>query len=162
MKRSVLILCAVLLVGCQESDVRFADGREGRFDQWQGRWVLINYWAEWCAPCRKEIPELNDLHHERASTGIVVLGVNYDRLQGQKLTDLIAEMDIRFPVLVDDPRLRWQQEIPAVLPTTFLISPDGELADVLVGPQTLDSLRAAVLRQQDAPAAEPEQVEQSS
>lgn len=139
-----LLLLAVLLTGCEKNDLLFADGREGSFSQWQGRWVLINYWAEWCAPCRKEIPELNELHHERAATGTVILGVNYDGLVGEKLTTLIEEMDIEFPVLVADPRQRWQQPNPPVLPTTFLIDPEGELAEVLVGPQTLDSLRQAV------------------
>jgi thiol-disulfide isomerase/thioredoxin len=141
-----MVLAVLLLSACQESDMRLADGSEGRFDQYQGNWLLINYWAEWCGPCRDEIPELNELHHQGETNGIVVLGVNYDGLVGEKLTDLIGTMDIEFPVLLDDPRLRWQQETPAVLPTTFLINPDGELAEVLVGPQSLDSLTAAVAR----------------
>ena len=145
-----MLVVGALLLGCQENDIRFADGRAGRFDQWQGRWVLINYWAEWCAPCRKEIPELNELHHERASSGIVVIGVNYDGLQGDPLTKLIDEMNIEFPVLAEDPRQRWQQPSPPVLPTTLLIDPAGELADVLVGPQTLVSLREAVAEHQAA------------
>lgn len=140
-------LLLTLLTACQQSDMYLADGSEGRFDQYTGRWLLINYWAEWCGPCRKEIPELNELHHQAEATGIVVLGVNYDGLTGETLTDLIATMGIKFPVLVNDPRVRWQQETPAVLPTTLLINPAGELAEVLVGPQSLDSLKAAVARQ---------------
>lgn len=145
MKGLCAVLFGLLLAGCQPSDMYLADGSEGRFDQYSGRWLLINYWAEWCGPCRKEIPELNELHHE--TSDIVVLGVNYDGLTGEALTDLIATMGIEFPVLVNDPRARWQQETPAVLPTTLLINPAGELAEVLVGPQSLDSLKAAVERQ---------------
>ena len=149
-----MLLVVAMLLGCQENDIEFADGRGARFDQWQGRWVLINYWAEWCAPCRKEIPELNELHHERAASGTVILGVNYDGLTGEKLTSLIEAMGIEFPVVVNDPRLRWQQETPPVLPTTLLIDPAGALADVLVGPQTLDSLRAAVAEAEATAAAQ--------
>ena len=56
------------------------------------------------------------------------------------LLDLVKQMDIRFPVLVDDPRLRWNVEQPSVLPTTLIINPEGELHKVAVGPQTYESL----------------------
>ncbi|MCZ6619005.1 MAG: TlpA disulfide reductase family protein [Gammaproteobacteria bacterium] len=137
----VLVLFSVLfLSSCSETDVRLADGKFSRFSHWEGRWIIVNYWAEWCAPCRKEIPELNRLHAERNSSGVVVLGVNYDALQGDVLLDLVKQMDIRFPVLVDDPRLRWNVEQPSVLPTTLIINPEGELHKVAIGPQTYESL----------------------
>lgn len=139
--RVVLVLLSVLLAGaCSEPDIRLADGKFSRFSHWEGRWIIVNYWAEWCAPCRKEIPELNRLHAERNSTGVVVLGVNYDALQGETLAKLVDEMGIEFPVLVDDPRLRWNVEQPSVLPTTLIINPDGELYKVTQGPQTYESL----------------------
>ena len=116
-----------------------ADGSATQFSHWDGRWILVNYWAEWCAPCRKEIPELNRLHAERNASGVVVVGVNYDGLTGEKLRNLVGEMKIRFPVLVEDPRARWNAEQPSVLPTTLVIGPDGQLKEVLVGPHTYES-----------------------
>ncbi len=136
----LLLASALLLSACSEQDIRLADGKFSRFSHWEGRWIIVNYWAEWCAPCRKEIPELNRLHAERNSTGVVVLGVNYDALQGETLAKLVEEMGIQFPVLVDDPRLRWNVEQPSVLPTTLIINPDGELHKVSQGPQTYESL----------------------
>ncbi|MEJ2089801.1 MAG: TlpA disulfide reductase family protein [Gammaproteobacteria bacterium] len=133
----VLLLAAVLspLSGCDDADrLLLSDGRYVPFSHWSNRWLIINYWAEWCAPCRKEIPELNRLHAERASSGVVVLGVNYDGLTGDKLTTLAKEMGIEFPVLVEDPRQRWGVAPPAGLPSTLHIGPHGQLADVLVGP----------------------------
>ena len=137
----------VLLVGCSNPDpgtepqVMLADGSA---THWDGRWILVNYWAEWCAPCRKEIPELNRLHAERNATGVVVVGVNYDALGGERLRTLVEEMQIRFPVLVADPRNRWNAELPSVLPTTFIIGPDGQLKNVLVGPHTYESFSQAL------------------
>lgn len=129
------------LAGCEPTQqVLLADGRGVQFEHWSDRWLIINYWAEWCAPCRKEIPELNRLHSERASTGAVVLGVNYDGLTGEALAELVAEMGIEFPVLVADPRSRWAVDQPAVLPTTLIINPAGELAQVLIGPQHYEDL----------------------
>ena len=140
-------LCLVLLLaGCQEASepqLRLADGSATQFSHWEGRWILINYWAEWCAPCRKEIPELNRLHAERNRSGVIVVGVNFDGLQGEGLRTLIDAMDIRFPVLLEDPRSRWEQPSPSVLPSTLVIAPDGSLHDVLVGPQSYESLTHA-------------------
>ena len=132
------------LAGCSQPDVLLADGQGARWSEWEGRWILINYWAEWCAPCRVEIPELNRLHHEGADRGVVVLGVNFDGVTGAALDRLIEALNIEFPVLLADPGLRWQQGRPAVLPSTLVIDPEGNLREVLIGPQTLESLGNAV------------------
>ncbi len=135
-----------LLPGCDsnsEPQLRLANGTATQFSHWEGRWILVNYWAEWCAPCRKEIPELNRIHEERNRAGIIVVGVNFDGLQGERLATLVEEMDIRFPVLVEDPRERWQLPPPSVLPSTLVIAPDGTLHDVLVGPHTYETFTQA-------------------
>lgn len=148
MKTVRMLLVTILLVlaaGCERIEVeRLADGSAVQLDHWDGRWLIINYWAEWCGPCRKEIPELNLLHAERAATGAVVLGVNYDGLTGDSLVSLVEEMGIEFPVLVQDPRLRWGVEQPAVLPSTIIVNPAGELSEVLVGPQHYEDLIQAI------------------
>ncbi len=150
---AVAAFCLLMgLAACSEGDqVRLADGSGVQFEHWDGRWLIINYWAEWCAPCRKEIPELNLLHSERSQTGAVVLGVNYDGLTGENLATLVEEMDIEFPVLVEDPRLRWAVDQPAVLPSTLIINPDGELEQILVGPQHYEDFIAAIGQGAKAP-----------
>ncbi len=141
--RLLTALALVLaLAGCERPEVELAQGDGADWAQWQGQWLLVNYWAEWCAPCRKEIPELNRLHAE--ADDVTVLGVNFDGLQGDALAALATEMGIEFPVLVVDPRARWDQPLPTVLPTTLVIDPAGELREVLVGPQTYESLARVV------------------
>ena len=141
--RRWMVLAALLLAAgaCSRPELELADGTGTSWSAWEGQWLVINYWAEWCAPCRKEIPELNRLH---AETDVVVLGVNFDGLQNPALSRLIEEMNVEFPVLTTDPRLRWDLPLPTVLPSTLVINPDGELHDVLVGPQTYESLAHAV------------------
>ncbi len=132
--QSILIIWLLeWLAGCQESGLALADGSYTDFSDYQGRWVVLNYWAEWCAPCRAELPELNELNEHDS---IVVLGVNFDGIIGEPLNKLITEMDIHFPVLLADPRARWQLEQPSVLPTTLVLDPNGDLAHQLTGPQT--------------------------
>jgi len=139
------LLCAWLILGtsCARNDVGYADGTGARYDDWKGRWVLVNYWAEWCAPCRQEIPELNALYRDRAGE-VLVVGVNFDGVKGVALTDLMARMAIEFPVVLTDPRERWQYDRPSVLPTTVVIDPSGNVVGVRVGPQTRESLEEAL------------------
>jgi thiol-disulfide isomerase/thioredoxin len=140
----IFAVVAASLAGCARPELELADGSAARWQQWQGQWLIINYWAEWCAPCRKEIPELNELHRDGAEAGVVVLGVNFDGLRGEALTAVMDRMGVEFPVLVDDPRQRWELPLPSVLPSTLIVGPDGQLQDVLVGPQTYESLARAV------------------
>ena len=140
-----LFVVAACLSGCGvESPAELAGGGQARFSELSGHWLLINYWAEWCAPCRDEIPELNELHEKRLEHGVHVFGVNYDDVRGEKLVELMKQMEIHFPVLVEDPRARWGYEQPAVLPTTVVIGPEGRLRNLLHGPQTLEALLTAI------------------
>ncbi len=104
--------------------------------------LLLNYWADWCAPCREEIPELNRLHRGSKEYGLAVLGINYDALMGRALKEQIVEMGIEFPVLIDDPRLRFGYSEAEVLPMTVLVDSDGTVSRVLVGPQTFENIQA--------------------
>ncbi len=145
MKKAILaVLIAVGACGCgAQPSLRFADGSTQCLDAWQGRWLVINYWAEWCAPCWAEVGELNALNEEKTLSAAVV-GVNFDGVEGEELQQLITKMDIRFPVAVDDPQPIWGYDRPQVLPMTVIIGPDGDLRGQLQGPQTLDSLLAAM------------------
>ncbi|MEE2785556.1 MAG: TlpA disulfide reductase family protein [Pseudomonadota bacterium] len=144
----VFFLCVTLMAGCgTEQRVEFADGSHTELSQWRGQWLVINYWAEWCGPCRHEIPELNQLHAGRLNHGLIVLGVNWDGMQGQKLNDVITRMQIDFPTLIEDPYLHYDYDHVEQLPVTVLINPDREVHRVLMGPQTEQSILAA----KDAP-----------
>lgn len=102
-----------------------------------GHWRVVNYWAIWCTPCRTEIPELNALHEE---TDLRVLGVNFEGQTGESLAAQAAELGITFPLVENDPGPSLGQPRPRVLPTTWLVSPDGVVTDTLVGPQTRESI----------------------
>ncbi len=108
-----------------------------------GTWRVINYWAQWCKPCIKEIPELNELAHKHPE--ITVLGVNYDGATGEQLAQQVAELGITFTNLATDPAAELGMERPRVLPTTVILTPTGELSTTLVGPQTLASLLRATI-----------------
>ena len=108
------------------------------------QWLVINYWAVWCGPCRKEVPELNALHTVLGNQGVRVLGVNYDQLQGDELLADSQQLGIAFPVLNTDPAARFQLPETRGLPATYLISPQGRLVGQLKGEQTQQSILEAL------------------
>ena len=65
MKHKIIqLFCFLLLFACQKNDIEVFNGSNTNLDKLQGNWVVINYWADWCAPCIKEIPELNEFANE--------------------------------------------------------------------------------------------------
>ena len=131
------------LSACSPPDYRDVQGNQGRFVDLQGQWVLINYWATWCRPCREEIPELNALAMEQVDS-IIVFGVNYDEVTIDELVSQIETMGIEFPVLREDPAGILGYPRPTVLPSTYLIDPGGKLARSLQGPQTRESIMSVI------------------
>ena len=137
------LLAPLCLMGCSQPAFVDLEGRGYGGEHLAGRWLVINYWATWCAPCLVEIPELNALHG-RGGGSLSVFGVNFDGPQGEEALRQRDRMGIAFPVLRAAPHARYGAQRPAVLPTTLVISPAGELAATLVGPQTEAGLLAVM------------------
>ena len=116
----------------------------------RGQWLVINYWAQWCKPCIKEIPELNRLAQDYPQ--ISVLGVNYDGARGEELQQQIKKLGIAFANLDIDPAPELGLPRPMVLPTTLIVTPQGEHSATLVGPQTTESLLHATQQISNASA----------
>lgn len=143
----ILFLSLMLLLsGCGLADKNTDMTAEFSLDNYKGKWLILNYWAEWCAPCIKEIPELNELN-TAYSNDLDVVAVNFDHIKGQALIDLAAKMKIDFHVIEQDPANILRLSRPASLPTTYLFGRDGKLYAKLVGPQTIES----ILKQTDIP-----------
>lgn len=133
-------LFIITATACSRSDFHTLSGESGQFSS--GEVLLVNYWATWCGPCREEIPALNRIDADYGASR--VLGVNFDGLQGEALQAAIAEMGIEFDSLVADPAQALGQPRPQVLPTTFVIAPDGSVREVLTGPQTFEQFQRAL------------------
>lgn len=128
-----LIFFFVLIFKNNHIDTSFS------INNYKGKWLIINYWAEWCLPCIKEISELNKLNAEY-NDKLKVLGVNFDRLTGNELFNIINKMGISFENLENDPSSILKLSRPTALPTTYIFNKDGNLSFKLVGPQTMESL----------------------
>jgi thiol-disulfide isomerase/thioredoxin len=139
--RVLFIGLAVLLGGCGGTSFELSDGEQLKWDDLRGDWVFINYWAVWCKPCIEEIPQLNKV----AGTGLgVVLGVNFDHPVPEELVRQASKLGIAFPVLTNDPAVALSYPRPDVLPVTVIFDPQGNYHGVLLGPQTLQTIEAAI------------------
>ncbi len=101
------ITASLLLGGCGADYGVDQHGNTVKAEQVDGHWLVLNYWAEWCGPCRTEIPELNAAAKQWAADGIKVVGVNFDGLQGADLKQAADTLGIDFTVLAQDPAERY-------------------------------------------------------
>ncbi|BBM02684.1 thioredoxin [Microbulbifer sp. GL-2] len=134
------LFLASVISGC-DSDTRLKVSN-GEPIAIEGKIVLVNYWAEWCAPCREEVPVLNQL--AQTHNNLVVVGVNFDNLPDSVVSEQAQKLGIEFPLLLIEPEGRWGQPRPQVLPTTLVIGADGRWKKTLVGPQTAEDFQAAL------------------
>jgi len=117
----------------------------GRFDlaQHRGKWVVVNFWATWCNPCLKEIPDLDAFDKSRED--VEVIGLAYEEIERADMQAFLKEHVISYPIAVVDvysPPADF--ETPRGLPMTYLIAPDGKVARKFLGPVTSAELAAAM------------------
>lgn len=145
----LLCLCA-LLSACSKPDYYTTDGASGNFADLRGKWLFVNYWADWCAPCIKEIPELQRFQQQYAAQANL-FAVNFDKVSGAELQKQVKKLAIEFRVFEQDPAAQLGYQRIDVLPATFVFNPEGKLVATLSGPQTVESLAAVMAPATSAP-----------
>ena len=141
---SVMLILACLGSGCnKQPDAVDSQGNRLSFSDYRGKWLVVNYWATWCKPCLTELPELNALYSAYADK-LVVLGVSFDHLPAAEIQQFAQPLHLKFPLLSQFPTEKFGIKDIPTLPVTFLISPQGKLAQTLYGPQTEASLLTAM------------------
>ena len=94
------ITASLLLGGCGADYGVDQHGNAVKAEQLDGHWLVLNYWAEWCGPCRTEIPELNAEAKQWAADGVRVGGENFDGVQGQEQKQAADTLGIGFSVQI--------------------------------------------------------------
>lgn len=111
------------------------------FSSLKGKWVYINYWANWCQPCLDEISVFNQFYDAYKDKNVMVFGVNYDGLPINEQIALIKQTNLHYPSLTTDPAEALKLGDIRAVPVTFIFNPEGTLHDVRYGKQTFKSLR---------------------
>ncbi len=109
----------------------------------RGKWVVVNFWATWCAPCIKEMPELSELDQRR--NDVEVIGLAYEEIDVQAMRDFLKQRPVVYPVaIVDVYAPPADFATPQGLPMTYLIGPDGKVAQQFLGPVTATEIESAI------------------
>lgn len=107
--------------------------------QYQGKSLVLNVWATWCAPCRKELPSLQNLQEHLAADEVVVLGMSVDA-DDHLVREFLIDRKIQFTSYMD-PTMTVANEVLGIrlYPSTFLIGADGKLREVIEGERQWDT-----------------------
>jgi peroxiredoxin len=124
------------------------DGREHRLDQWKGKVLVVNFWATWCEPCRKEMPEFVLAQDKFGGKGLQFVGIAID--QPDKIRQFTTEMKLNYPSLVGgygalELSKTFGNKLMA-LPFTLIIDRDGQVAHAQMGPLKPENLDAIVAK----------------
>ena len=139
---ALIILAGVFYSQSLKYDFKLLNGQQYKHEELLGQVVIVNYFAQWCAPCLREIPQLNAFYAQSPSS-VKLFAISYDNLSEQKLLEIKTKYNIKFP-LISELNTPFAFEKPSYLPATFVIKPNGELAGQLLGEQSVETLTSAI------------------
>ena len=119
------------------ADFSFRDiaGKQHNLVDYRGKWVLVNFWATWCPPCLKEIPDLIALHDAHKDKDLVVIGISTDN-NPKLVTDFARNHRISYPIVLSNEGIVAQIGRVEGLPMTYMFNPQGKLVSYNVGALT--------------------------
>jgi len=125
-------------------NVTTLDGQTFDLSKQSGKWVIVNYWATWCAPCLKELPDLSayvSAHKDKVSA----VGLAFEDTDKEDIVKFLKTHALSYPVaqvdVMDPPK---DFDTPKGLPNTYLIAPDGHVAKAFLGPITSKEIDAVI------------------
>ena len=120
-------------------------GRIVRLSDYKGKVVMLNFWAEWCAPCLAEMPDLIKWQKENKARGLVVLGVTYPPTELPEVHQVLKKLGVNYPILLGDEATKTQFDDGDVLPMTVIIDRKGKIRDIVQGTMDVDEFKAKVV-----------------
>jgi len=132
-------------VTAEKPTLRIATLDGGTFDlaDHRGQWVIVNFWATWCAPCIKEMPDLSAFVESHAN--VAAIGIAWEDTERAEIDAFVKVHKVAYPLAQGDvyaPLADFEE--PRGLPLTFLIAPDGRVARKFVGPVSGGELEKAI------------------
>ncbi|MCP4044458.1 MAG: TlpA family protein disulfide reductase [Gammaproteobacteria bacterium] len=123
--------------------LQYLHGDEVSLSEFRGNWVVLNYWATWCSPCRKEIPDLSALNEARDD--IIVLGLAFEDTDIENFDAFLEEFHPSYRILLVDVYAPPEPfGAPKVLPTTIILNPEGHAVKTYLGPVTREDIESFI------------------
>ena len=115
------------------------DGKKYDLAEHRGHWVIVNFWATWCNPCLKEMPDLDAF--DQSLDDVDIIGLSYEEIEHADMAAFLKQHVVHYPIAVLDvynPPADF--DTPRGLPMTYVIAPDGKVAKKFLGPVTTADL----------------------
>jgi thiol-disulfide isomerase/thioredoxin len=135
---AIMIACSHASVFGQEASApQFAlkdiNGRIVRLSRYQGKVVVINFWATWCPPCRAEMPDLVKYQREHGKDGLQIIGITYPPEQKARVRRFTRSIKVNYPIILGTRQLKARFSSDETLPLTVVINRDGKVTDIISG-----------------------------
>ncbi len=114
-------------------DLKTSDGTPVQLSKLKGKVVLLNFWATWCGPCRREIPDFLEVYNEYREKGFEIVGVSLDEEGWSVINPFVKQYKITYPIVVGDGKLVRAYGGFEFIPTTFLIDKKGTIVHTFTG-----------------------------
>jgi thiol-disulfide isomerase/thioredoxin len=145
---SMLLLVAVSVGVAQQKAPNFsyktASGETIDLSKLQGKVVVVNFWATWCGPCRREIPDMIEVYNAYKSKGLEIVGVSLDKGGWKDVTPVVKKMNIPYPVVLDEQSIAGKFGDFQYIPTTFFVDRKGNIASMKTGMMTKEEFEKKV------------------
>lgn len=121
--RPLIVLAAFLCIAIQHAQ---AADEAPDLAQYEGKVVIVDFWASWCVPCRRSFPWLNNMHEKYADDGLVIVGVNLDQ-ERTDADEFLEEFPASFRIYFDESKEMAKEFDVVAMPSSYLLGRDGEL-----------------------------------
>ncbi|GGW95909.1 thioredoxin [Alteromonas halophila] len=137
------MVVGVLTYQQTQPDFETLSGESYRWEEFKGQWLVVNYFAEWCAPCLREMPELNALAADMPENSRVFT-LNYDLKGREALRKMASDYNIEVAMIVAEKNTPLPVPRPSYLPATYIVGPDGDIRKTMMGEVTEAGIRDAL------------------